>query len=64
VKICAELGFVGFMPGAMSSRSTNMPEEKIDIALEGAKAGGVTNILALRGGGFVRVETSMPLVFP
>ena len=31
--------------------STNMPEEKIGQALEGAKAAGITNILALRGGG-------------
>jgi hypothetical protein len=40
-----------------------MPEEKIDIALDGAKKGGVTNILALRGGGFVRCRLRAA-VFP
>jgi len=30
--------------------STNMPIEKITTALEGAKAAGIDNIVALRGG--------------
>jgi hypothetical protein len=32
------------------ARSTNMPVEKLTAALEGAKAHGITNIVALRGG--------------
>lgn len=30
--------------------STNMPEEKVDKALEGAREGSIVNIVALRGG--------------
>lgn len=36
----------------MPCASTNMPVEKVDQALEGAKKGGICNIVALRGGMF------------
>lgn len=39
----------GFRPN-MHLTCTNMPVEKITNALEGAKAAGIKNILALRGG--------------
>ena len=35
-----------------SRTCTNMPREKIDIALKEAKEAGIQNILALRGGKF------------
>ena len=34
----------------LTCHSTNMPEEKIGAALEGAKKAGISNIVALRGG--------------
>jgi hypothetical protein len=41
---------VTLIVNAVTIHSTNMPEEKITMALEGAKAVGITNIVALRGG--------------
>lgn len=39
---------------------TNMPEEKLTTALDGAKAAGVHNIVALRGGACALVSSACP----
>jgi 5,10-methylenetetrahydrofolate reductase len=41
---------VRLLRAAPTAASTNMPEEKIDIALKGALEAGLRNIVALRGG--------------
>ncbi|KAJ3332664.1 hypothetical protein HDU76_013478 [Blyttiomyces sp. JEL0837] len=49
VEICSTAQSVYGLETCMHLTCTNMPREKIDIALKEAKAAGIQNILALRG---------------
>ncbi|KAJ3114036.1 hypothetical protein HDU96_002624 [Phlyctochytrium bullatum] len=49
MQICATAQAVYGLEACMHLTCTNMPREKVDIALRDAKAAGIQNILALRG---------------
>ena len=49
LELCTKAQAAG-LEANMHLTCTNMPEEKIDIALKGAKEAGIRNIVALRGG--------------
>ena len=54
LEICAVAQNILGVETCMHLTCTNMPKESIDKALKEAKAAGVQNILALRGGTSIR----------
>jgi methylenetetrahydrofolate reductase (NADPH) len=50
MEICSTAQNVYGLETCMHLTCTNMPKEKIDLALKEAKDAGIQNILALRGG--------------